>query len=132
MVTKIDFYFQPLFFIRMNDGKVVYEAVCGVTVLPSSELIRELEELSLNKVSSPSPAPSETASSRTSNTTPDLQLHNPSLDILSALDTVQGTLIILLQNMGRAGFLHTVVVPMVCRQRDVCHNAVDIKAVFIL
>ncbi|XP_054271417.1 nonsense-mediated mRNA decay factor SMG7-like [Macrosteles quadrilineatus] len=74
---------------KMNDGKVVYEAVCGVTVLPSSELIRELEELSLNKVSSPSPAPSETASSRTSNTTPDLQLHNPSLDILSALDTVQ-------------------------------------------
>lgn len=66
----------------------MFEAVCGLQVQPSSELIRELEEMSLNKVSSPSPAPSETASSRASNNTP--ELHNPSIDILSTLDTVQG------------------------------------------
>ncbi|KAG8241507.1 Protein smg7, partial [Homalodisca vitripennis] len=75
---------------KMNNEVVVFEAICGTQVLPSSELIRELEELSLNKVSSPSPTPSETASSRASNTTPEpLSLHNPSIDILSTLDTVQ-------------------------------------------
>ena len=59
--------------------------------MPSSDLIRELEELSLNKVASPSPVPSDTASSRASNTTPELR--NPAIEILATSENPQGNFI---------------------------------------
>lgn len=65
----------------------IFEAISGTQVMPSSDLIRELEELSLNKVASPSPVPSDTASSRASNTTPELR--NPAIEILATLENAQ-------------------------------------------
>lgn len=82
---------------RNSASGVVYEPVSGTQILPSNELIRELEELSLNKVSSPSPVPSDTASSRASNNTP--ELHNPVIDFLTTLDNVQGIYVINTQTL---------------------------------
>lgn len=65
----------------------VFEAVSGTHIMPSSDLIRELEELSLNKIASPSPVPSDTASSRASNTTPELR--NPAIEIHANLENAQ-------------------------------------------
>lgn len=74
---------------RKSNGSTVYEAVGGTQVAPSTELLRELEELSLVKVNlgTPSPAPSDTPSSRASNATP--ELNNPAADLLAALESVQ-------------------------------------------
>ncbi|XP_075227377.1 nonsense-mediated mRNA decay factor SMG7-like [Lycorma delicatula] len=74
---------------RKSNGSNVYEAVGGTQVVPSTELLRELEELSLVKINvgTPSPVPSETPSSRASNATP--ELNNPAADLLAALESVQ-------------------------------------------
>uniref|UniRef100_A0A1B6BZA1 DNA/RNA-binding domain-containing protein n=1 Tax=Clastoptera arizonana TaxID=38151 RepID=A0A1B6BZA1_9HEMI len=72
--------------IRYTGSSVTFEPVSGVQVLPSSELIKELEELSLNKVFSPSPAPSDTASSRASNNTPE---HISVVELIPTLENVQ-------------------------------------------
>ncbi|GLH09050.1 Uncharacterized protein GBIM_14191 [Gryllus bimaculatus] len=68
-LTKQDSY--QLIISRLNNNSSIFEAVGGLQV-PPSDLIRELEELSLTKL--PSPAPSEASSwgsSVTGTSTPD-------------------------------------------------------------